>query len=477
MSFEEEFDNIIRQKTEGADFPFDEGNWEKMSRKLDEQKRGAGMMFNKKLFLAAAAILLLSLSGILFYNYFDNNDKKEITVNSTAPSQVDQPGAENNTMAGSQLNDKTLNSKSSEQGASSVASQPVTENVAAGRAVEKTVALAETSSQPGEQGNSAARVNKRAKPARSENEPVVQSDINKDQPKDQPQAENGDMNNEQSPIAALPKEELTKNQAPAGALTTEEFKNDAAPEQVEPLTMIQTQLPLEDSNPEVALAPVSMPVFYKEDYYKKDKYKTHFLNLEAGTTYLMGWQTNPGVDGKGFNWYAGVNYGIYLSRALSMSGGVQAYNISNIKQSFYTATETEFGFSATQNFTVITAKSLYYLAVPVRFSYALNAQNQLGAGVNVGYLVNASNSVETYNTSENGRSVPVKTSKSGAYEGIASSNIMLSAFYRTKVTTRLALNGEFIYGLTDLFKNTPTNKTNQNPMGFRVSLQYTLFDK
>jgi len=42
---------------------------------------------------------------------------------------------------------------------------------------------------------------------------------------------------------------------------------------------------------------------------------------------------------------------------------------------------------------------------------------------------------------------------------------------------RLYLNTELIYGVTDIFKNTKTNTNKEQPMGLRLSLQYTLFDK
>ena len=47
-----------------------------------------------------------------------------------------------------------------------------------------------------------------------------------------------------------------------------------------------------------------------------------------------------------------------------------------------------------------------------------------------------------------------------------------------KINKRFSLNGEVMYGLTDIFLNkNALNKNTESPLGLRISVKYTLFDK
>jgi hypothetical protein len=76
MSFEEEFDKIIRQKTEGAEFPFEEANWERMSGALDADRRGATLFGNKKYYLAGLMLLILGASAVFLFDDLSNFSSK-----------------------------------------------------------------------------------------------------------------------------------------------------------------------------------------------------------------------------------------------------------------------------------------------------------------------------------------------------------------------------------------------------------------
>jgi hypothetical protein len=245
----------------------------------------------------------------------------------------------------------------------------------------------------------------------------------------------------------------------------------------ESITFITTPFPTYFSNQNIVLNKLNMFKHYDEDYYKNKNRKTHFLNVEAGACYLLGWDTKFGKDAKGFNWYGGLNYGLYLSKNTSISAGAQVYNISHIEQPFFTGSKTDYSFSSVTTNTTVTSNTLYYAAVPIKISYALNQQNKIGLGFNMGFLISSKNKIETYTLLDNGKVNNVITNNTGAYKGVNTNNMLLNAFYTTQFTNRIGLNAEFIYGVSDIFNNTNTIKNIEKSLGLRLSLQYTLFDK
>ena len=85
--------------------------------------------------------------------------------------------------------------------------------------------------------------------------------------------------------------------------------------------------------------------------------------------------------------------------------------------------------------------------------------------------------VENYRLTDDVKSNEITTKSSGIYEGVRLNNILISAFYKTKLSKRMFLNTEVLYGVRDIFKNTPSNNYTQKPLGIRLGIQYTLFEK
>ncbi len=165
----------------------------------------------------------------------------------------------------------------------------------------------------------------------------------------------------------------------------------------EQLNAVYSMLPFEVIESDLMPTPFTVLSRYDDDYFKNKKTpKTHYMNVELGGNYLLGWNAQNGKDGKGLNWFAGVNYGRYLSRKISISLGLQAYNIAHITQPFYFATSKEYGFGSKNIYTRVTSNQLYYIAVPLKFNYAVNSTNVIGFGVNAGYLVSANNTISKY---------------------------------------------------------------------------------
>jgi hypothetical protein len=484
MSFEEEFDKNISQKVEDGKYPFDENNWIRASRMLDVERKAERLAFIKKFYIPSALVLFMGLSGFLVYNYLikePQTTEKIISVNVSATNA-------NSNIPATNINSSEGSINKENPGA-------VTARATEGKIINKNNPVQETNTEP-----FVAKVAERSEPLQ---ENVVNKTTDSNLPinndnkvlvPQQPKTNNDDnagggtIEPVVNPIVQKP---VSDNENIAGTEDTKTLNRESSNEtpisentvqeeivSAEYLTSVNARIPYDAVDPDLN------PTFghyvkpKDEDYYSKSKKaKMHYLNAEAGASYMLGWQANTGQDAKGFNWFGGINYGFYLCKKLSIGIGLQAYNIGNIEQAFFDNTRKNYSFGSTDSYTVITTHQLYYASVPFRISYDLNANNRFGIGVNGAWLVSAKNSVETYDVLDNAKVNYVKTDNTGVYQGVRDKNVMLSVFYRSQVTSRVGINAEFTYGMTDIFENNSKYSAMQKPMGFRIGLQYTLFDK
>jgi len=103
MSFEDEFDDIIREKSDELNYPFDEKNWDKASALIDAERTAAVPRgLKKKLYLPALAVLLVASAvtvGIV-YKPTATPAEKTVAVNETKTSGLKETAiAETNTDA------------------------------------------------------------------------------------------------------------------------------------------------------------------------------------------------------------------------------------------------------------------------------------------------------------------------------------------------------------------------------------------
>jgi hypothetical protein len=469
MSFEEEFDRIIRQKANEAEYPFDEKNWEK-ARAMVDADRKSGSKRPVALFYSVA-LLLLSL-GVAGWLLIAGADEVAMPVKAVAENtalaenekdtykmaQVTAPTPKAATRMISIPKRKGQASPTSKSDRVKPVVASETNPLQANDKVPSSVAQ----NNPAGSGTGDASENREAAPEK--NNPPAQNIPDVPVPEEQISTE------ARLPVAEQPSE------APADPPATVLEQQPVIASEVvsyEHLNPIYSRLPV--SSVERELQPTIIRVS-NEDYYNKKRFKTHFLNAEAGATYLAGWDVKGGKDGKGLNWFAGLNYGLYVSRKIALGAGLQVYNIAHIEKPFYSTSTTQYGFGSTGTRTVITTGSLYYVALPVKVYYLLNSHSQFGAGVNIGMPVEARSTMETYGLSDHVVVNSQKTTRTGLYEGINTTNILLSAFYKTQVAKRFYLNGEVIYGVSDIFENLEQT-TREQAIGFRLSLHYTLFDK
>lgn len=486
MSFEEEFDKIIRQKAEEAKYSFDEASWHKVSGMLEAERKVAGAFRYKNILLSLGGLVVLGVAGYLTYSAYlvpttgttlANNSPssaEQLVSQKSAPAAV-APSSE---LAASETNIENASRKETPQPKEIVASQsasPLSNTPLTNPALAKKPAT--------EAQTPATAVNQKPKLTA---EAVSQ------------QSGSGTTTNPEqnhpTELAALPAPEEKglsplKEENTESALKPEQEENQNAPAQLanvtqaeqvvsESLNPIWAMLPLSDTEAQLK-EPFPYPVIKDEDYYNKGKLnRKHYLTAEAGAMYLFGWDREAVKDGKGLDFFAGLNYGRYINRQLSISFGLQIYNIANINKPYYSVSRKEYGFGSTTIYTVVTTNNLVFASVPLRINYALNNFNVLSLGANVGYLASANSVVETYYLRDNEKINLTQPQRSNRiYEGTQSLNLMLTAAYSVQLTNRWGLKAEYVMGLTDLFKNSGTINSVEKTSGLRVGIQYTLFDK
>lgn len=488
MNQEQKFDKIIKKKVDEAEFPFDEQNWNKLSMQLDAErslsnKRGWGkFLFLGLLFLGitSASIALYEIQGPLSLkdvvgkkSSSDNNSNSGTSAQGVNVNNSSNQNSDNHLLASNNINtetNKTVNYNLNE----SSGLEKTTENNKTSQSVDASSAFNQNSNEStiDDSNNNSKGLNV------VESKNYATSNLNNTESKYSSLAKssNGFNKNNKAELAEINTKDADVNEMNSAFRTKSELAGGIILDH-NVLDRIDSRLPIVYSNRNLKLAALKLPTWYDDDYHRKGKKRISFLNVEIGGAYLLGWNSKDGKDGRGFNGYAGVNYGKFLNKKIGFSVGSQFYNIGNIKQSYYECSKSVYGLGSTSSNTIITTQSLYYFSVPVKLYYAVNSSNQIGISVNSSFLFSSNNIVENYRLTDNIKSNEITTKSSGIYEGVRLNNVLVSAFYKTKLNKRLFLNTEFIYGLRDIFKNSNSNNYDQKPLGLRLGVQYTLFEK
>ncbi len=486
MNPEQKFDKIIRKKVDEAEFPFDEQNWNKLSEQLDAERRLATSRgWGKFLFLGLLFLGITSASIALYKIQGPLGIKDELASNSSAGNNGSSTqahgvnGKNNNTNSDNNL---LASNNNSELGAA---------NYLATNSNNTSTSVGDLNNAIADPNNANANATANPLKAGSVNS-TNSSDVNANSEENSFESINTKSNAKSAKYSTANK--TNKNKDGLADKKDNSFKDAESNDMTlglrsmsglaggntlehTVLARIEAKLNIVNTPRNLKLAALKIPSWYDEDYHRKGKKRISFLNAEAGGTFLLGWDSKDGKDARGLNWYAGVNYGKFINKHTGFSVGSQFYNIGNIKQSFYESSKAVYGLGSTSSNTVITTKALYYFSVPVKFYYAVNPTHQVGAGVNPSFLFSSKNIVENYRLTDDIKSNEMESKSSGIYEGVRLNNILVSAFYKAKLNKRVFLNAEVLYGVRDIFKNTSSNNYSQKPLGLRVGLQYTLFEK
>lgn len=466
MNFEDDFDKIIRQKAEEAEFPYEESNWDKLATLRGDQPAARVVKTSWKNFLLPAAALLI-VGGLFLSWYFS---PVQYTGAAYSLSESPLPPAFQQRL-------REISARPAPNSEASAASAPMTLQLV----------TEDKSNSTGPSISQVAHVSK-----------LLPASL-------APTAEEFDSN---QPLEAL--EEETPVQTPSQLL----FQNDAGDHFITGPTA-QPELPELPLPPSSALPPISneivlplqerplsehpllfqwlpskqailqypvddrevIPKFMplpkeSEDYVSKIKNFTY--SAYAGVHYGLGWSghTSGGKEGVGINYFGGVDFHYALGKKINLSAGLQYYNFSNILNPYYTAEKREYGFGYTQAFTSVTTDHLMYLAIPLKAGMEITPNMRAGLGINSAYLLAVHTRVDTYGVADGMRAEVSSTGSKTIYEGTRSLNLMGTAFLEIRLTDYFSAFSELQYGFTDLFKNYKHSDKRQNTSGMRVGLNY-----
>lgn len=519
MSFEEQFDKRVKQKIESAEFPFDEANWAKAAIFLDADKALTKVGNTTKIIVTALGLVtFISFGTYIALNYDEAAklaSKNTDTLKTTEfESKAHETAILNISAADNQTNSSNQNQTFEYQNSTKVTAEEVIANVKANKASKNTQPISSniTKSENLKVENnsrnlspSELRVNSEVTQVQSLaalNETKFDDSeskevLNEKNVKSKIQQQNNAQHSNDRNLYQQPTNDL--NNTAVYSISTAQPDNGMEIVETnttptyEPsniigeksnilgseLFMVQLQSIKVSSitsthDDDIKQQAISLLQRYEEDYYKKGiKYKTHFLNVEAGINYWLGWNVLKQKDAKGFDWYAGVNYAYYVSKRIALGIGAQMFNLRNINQPFYSTEKTDYSFGSIKTSTVITTNQINYLAVPLKLYYRINRFNQVSVGLNTAYVYKTTNKVESLSTENSSVAIQNHT----IYNDVQSLNYSLTLSYRVRTFNRWWLSFEGMYGLSDAFHGNLNSANFERPIGMRLGLQYNLLDK
>jgi chemotaxis protein histidine kinase CheA len=527
----DKFEKNVKSKYGNQEFPFDEQNWEKAAKMIDASRQGK----NRGGIFLLSAIALLCTTGLVYYFGFSDNkalEKNNLAINqvvtanettvanneSTSENQTESVNSNNintNSKVSENNSTETTNevAKTNSSNLTSNSNNKTSLNSKKSTAVATTEkAIAENNTNPTTENNTEETT------TTTSSNPDIKSTSTNPQSKKPTQAKSpaktatppvlgntSSAQNTAKPSSTIPNTTTSEsgNTNKLGEVESTEENTPVAetPTKINPTatdtsttivaaTVKPTKSNVVDSVPPMrksradslaAMLPKGDGVSYATNVKEKHNAK-NILFMEAGATYLLGWNNGGNNEAGGFNLLAGVNFQHYFSNTISAQIGVQYSTISNLTNTSHTISTVKYDFGMEQDITAIKYQKLHYLVAPVKVVFNAGDKNFIGVGCNVGYLLNSDSKKENYKTNSNDPNATknglTSTKESGYVQGFNPFDIQVSASYRRKLYKGLSANAEFIYGLTDT-KNNSFFKSNNfdRTVGFKLTLCYDLFKK
>ncbi len=179
-----------------------------------------------------------------------------------------------------------------------------------------------------------------------------------------------------------------------------------------------------------------------------------FISAEAGFAYNNGWKNNGSKDANGINLILGLNYARDVSKDLKLSLGIHYTSINNLSNFSRMSKQSSYSFGESSKVTVITPNKIHYLLLPFKIIYVMDQNNFVGVGYTFAYLITVKSKVENYTQSINTRTETSVTNTTGYTKGFKPFDSQVAVFYRRKIRSNLYANVEMFFGLTDIKDNT-----------------------
>ena len=199
--------------------------------------------------------------------------------------------------------------------------------------------------------------------------------------------------------------------------------------------------------------------------------------FELGLVQSLGWLPLTTLkEARGISPVMGISYTKTIHPKYRFTFGLRYQSVAPLSSSTKVSQVGYYsGYGEESTITSITPIKLYYLMVPFKCQVMLNNRHALALGFNVGYLMNVSARVTTYDVKP-GYIGPTQTSTQYGYmQGFYWMDAQLTAAYTYKWSRLWALQSELYYGLMDVKDNTFFGNTQmERNSGLKVSLLYFL---
>ena len=495
MSFEEDFDGIIRRKAEETNVPFNEADWLKASAMLDAQRKPASLSW---MYYAAAALLITA--GIIWFYPGAPSSVHTVTKGASALPSMQSPELANQQIA--LENTGSTNTPSTIQPtlplSNNAVLEPSDERVST-NALQKVTATTLHSAPQRPSTPLANQLPETAQesPSRSLGD---KGSVGKDEGvlanSSTPNKEGNTSTDNSAPIVHDQKAPTTAPQ-PTMAMVSEKDSEKSSTNQVLPEAtnpnenpILQTALAQESSaswmylqnkwsNEErveevsSSLQPINRPD--PEDY-SKAKLKTHYARVGGGAVASNGWQGAKGTDGKGISPLLTGEYGIYFAKRFSLNAGVKFWQITNIQSPWYKVTSVNYNYFYTTNAIELTTTSMKMLSVPLGIAWHPHRRHQITAGIQMNAVLTAENTL-TYSGPSETAGANRTEQKSGVYNGMNLYTWGAQAGYRYECMHRLSLTANAQMQLQAFFNGNIPSTSSKRPIFVSGGLAYTLFDK
>lgn len=522
----DKFEKRVKETYGKQEFPFDEQNWEKAAKMIDASRQGK----NRGGIFLLSAVALLCTTGLVYYFGFSNSTdalkKNNLASNDLTANKELVVKAVNNTETpiengAGQKNNGTVNSNSTSENINNDQTTANTSSSLNGTSHNNgSVTLSKVKDQTKNVSESAAqnstpetkteeKTNTKPVSNTSESKSNESKANNNTKKPEQPKSNNGkaippvlgsnnNSNNKGNEALTDPVSNTDGNGEKLGNTNT--TNKDQPTKSGNDIDSINNVVALA-ANPSESLVTDSFP-FVKTKHADSLKFPAavggggisyatnvkmehdhkNFLFMEAGTSYLLGWNGNGHTDAGGFNLVAGLNFQHYFTTNFSAQIGAQYNSIGNMTQTSHTISTVNYDLGIEKDITSIKYQKLHYVVAPIKIAYTIKKNNIIGIGCNVAYLLNSDSKKEKYKTySSDPNAIKnnlTSSNESGYLQGFNPIDVQVSAFYRRKIYKGLSVNAEFIYGLTDTKNNTFfKSNTFERTTGFKLTLCYDLFKK
>ena len=492
MSYDDDFNDLIKQKFQNRKFEFDENKWDKVEELIE-----AGERENKRrlrFWMAVPALILLTVGlGVLIYfnSPVKNNAKQQIAevktqnnnldLNNTANSVKPAVAEDNNVsadIANKNANPLVAEEKINPGTKTEIVASKINKIETKTTVTEKKVIAKENTTNK----ISKTEMKNNSSPIKSKIISRKQKSQNNFNPQNNTIHQNGNaivemkfkkngevkqpiISLEEKPESGNNQTEITTllNQTPSTDINTDNLKSVAMIASETEITSIVTK------KASVSTAVVNQSVTAQVAKPIVDAITSWHFSLGAGVNYATDFSINPiaGFEvSKAFSPLFELGTGLYYTYLSTLSGNVKTFTLN---------TSYDFGYSS--ELSEIKTDKVHYMVLPVYTRFNINARNSIIFGANFFYMFTTSNKVTNCTESYSVRRNSSTTDEYGYSSGFNNLDAGIMLGYKLKLFAHLGVQLSFNYGLMDIKKDSyyyNENKFDRNISG-QLMLTYNLF--